>query len=163
MAEEGTVVAVRPGEVDIVLQGSSACSGCNACAAADGGMLMEHVAVTAVLSVGDRVAVEVKPQATTRARSLVFGLPVALLLAGYLAGYLLGGVLGMAPDTAGAVGAIAGLIAAMAALSAYDRRHSQERSGDVSVHAIISQVTPAGSACSQASSQDQPGLGGQDS
>lgn len=162
MAEEGTVVAVRPGEVDVLLSGSSACAGCQACAAASGGMLMEHVLTDRAMRIGDRVAIEVTPQATSRARALVFGVPVAAVLAGYLAGFLLGGELELAQDSAGAIGAILGIVAVLFIFPRYDRFRAEKRSGDVRVHAIISQVKPAGSDA-PAPNEDRPGLGGQDS
>ncbi|MHB9002749.1 MAG: SoxR reducing system RseC family protein [Coriobacteriia bacterium] len=154
---------MRTGEVDVMLSASSECAGCKACAAASGGMLMEHVPADGSFRPGDRVAVEVTPQATSRARALVFGLPIASVLGGYLAGFLLGEAVGVARDSAGAVGAILSIAAVLYAGARYDRSHAEKRSGDVRVHAIISQVMPAESDDAPASNTDTPGLGGQDS
>ncbi|PKQ29959.1 MAG: hypothetical protein CVT60_02660 [Actinobacteria bacterium HGW-Actinobacteria-10] len=163
MAEEGTVIAARPGEIDVLLSASSACAGCKACAAASGGMLMEHIPVDGSFHEGDRVEVEVKPQATARARALVFGLPIIAVLSGYVAGFLLGGALGVARDSAGAVGAILSIAAVLYAGARYDTTQADKRSEDVRVRAIISQVIPAGSDDTPASNKETPGLGGQDS
>lgn len=140
MSECGTVIAVRPGEVDIEFAPSEACAGCKACDPAGGGMRMERVPVDREFRVGQSVSVEIDPRAKARARVLVFLVPVIALVGGYLAGFLLGGALGTPSDATGAATALIMLATAMTAVSVYDRGRESRGSGDVRVHAIISQA-----------------------
>ncbi|MRR13772.1 hypothetical protein EG835_15290, partial [bacterium] len=100
--------------------------------------------------------VEIAPQATTRARVLLFVLPVVALVIGYLAGFLLSGVLETSPDGTGAAVALLGGAASMAAVAAAERKRGGGRSGDVRVHAIISQVKPVTGDAALASSKEPP-------
>lgn len=156
MAEEGTVIAVRPGEADIELARSEACASCGACAPDGRGMLMEGVPVDDGLRPGDRVRVEIAPQATARARTLLFVLPVVALVIGYLAGFLLSGVLRTPPDATGAAAALLACASTMAAVAIADRKRGGGRSGDVRVHAIISQVKPVTGDAALASNEEPP-------
>ncbi len=139
MIEHGTVVAVRGGNVDVVLAGSSACQGCNACSASDSGeLLLRDVVDREGSTLGDEVEVLIPESLRMKAALAVYGVPLASLLLGYLAGFLLGSRIGIEPDVAGAV---LGVLAASAALAG--TRFAERvvmRGGRFSprVHAILS-------------------------
>jgi positive regulator of sigma E activity len=132
--EQGTVVAVHDGTVDVRLEPSEACESCGACVeAATGGRFLEGVPAAANFRPGDRVLLDVPSSARRRALWLVYVVPVVALVAGYLAGFLLSSRLGINPDIAGAVTALACGAAALAWLPRASRNWREKPQ----VHAII--------------------------
>ncbi|MCE5191957.1 MAG: SoxR reducing system RseC family protein [Actinomycetia bacterium] len=116
MIEHGMVVAVRSGSVDVVLQGSAACAGCNACHAADSGeLLLRDVAGQPGIGLGDEVEVLIPESLRMRAALAVYVVPLGGLILGYVAGSLLGRRLGIDPDV---TGALVGIVLATVAFAA---------------------------------------------
>ncbi len=116
MIEHGTIVAVRGGNVDVVLRSSDACQGCSACGAAfeSGELLLRDVVDHKGTTLGDEVEVLIPDSLRLKAALAVFAVPLACLVLGYLAGFLLGRRAGIEPDVAGA---ILGVLAATVALA----------------------------------------------
>lgn len=141
MAESGLVVAVRDGVVDVAMEPGEACSKCGACSASGNRMVLSDVPTSMPLAVGDRVEVDVPEAARTRARVLVFVVPVIVLVIGYLAGFLLGSRLGISADSAGAGLALACGAAALGALPLIGRKDRGAGDAQVQVRAIISQAS----------------------
>ncbi len=129
MQETGDVIQVRANRAAVQIRGqrTERCAGCTACRA-----LGEHGLVlwieTPDLRVGDRVTVDVPLVSPWRALLLVFGVPLAAVVAGIVAGSewaWLQAALGLGADSAGlALGALGGL-AAFAAAWLADRRFSR--------------------------------------
>ncbi len=140
MAERGTIIAVRPGEVDVVMQPGTDCGNCTACSATSGGMVLEGVPVSGVFSVGDLVDVETPVATRSRARALVFITPVVALFLGYMLGYMLGAILPVSRDALGAVMALTCGAVAFAAVARFGARYAGEGRDDVRVRAIIAQA-----------------------
>lgn len=140
MIERGTVVAVRPGEVDIAMTPGAECGECTACSAAGGMKLLEHVPVGEDVAVGDILEIETPDAVRTRARALVFATPVLALVAGYALGSMLGGALDVPRDTLGAVVALTCGGVAFAAVGRFGSRYASEGRVSVRVHAIIAQA-----------------------
>ena len=107
MREEGHVITVRDGTVDVLMHVSSACGGCSVCSKGAGGeTVMQDVRDAFGSTVGVAVEVEIPDSIRTRAAVAVFLVPVGAMLAGYLAGFLLGKALGFNPDVVGLIGAV---------------------------------------------------------
>lgn len=140
MPERGTIVAVRPGVVDIALTPGEGCGECTACSASGAVMLLENVPVTSDLGVGDVVDVETPHSARTRARALVFIVPVAALILGYMAGFLLSAVVPVSRDSLGAVTALACAAAAFAGVARWGARAADTPTVKLRTRAIISQA-----------------------
>jgi positive regulator of sigma E activity len=138
MIESGTVVAVRPGEADVLITPTEQCDECEICAEGAGGRrLLEGASDPIGVAAGDVVEIETPKRARRTAQLLVFVFPVVALVMGYLAGYLLSRFVDMDPDTFGAACAVAAAAAALVAL-----RWTRVRAGDGSdetprVRAII--------------------------
>ncbi len=115
MIERGTVVAVRGPAIDVVLAGSEACAGCNACRASESGeLLLRDVVDEEGVELGDEIEVLIPEGLRMKAALAVYAVPLACLIGGYLAGFLLGKPLHMDPDVTGAV---LGVLAATLALA----------------------------------------------
>ncbi|MHB1450840.1 MAG: SoxR reducing system RseC family protein [Coriobacteriia bacterium] len=107
MQEQGMVVTVHDGFVDVRMQVSTSCAGCSVCSQGAGGETLMHDVVDRFgATVGDLVSVSIPDGIRARAAAAVFLVPVACLLAGYLAGFLLGGWIGKDPETTAVVGAL---------------------------------------------------------
>ncbi len=157
--ERGRVLRVRPGEVDLRMVPGDECVECGACAKADEGMLLEAVPAPPGLSPGDLVEVSISPGARSRARVLVFVVPVAALLLGYMAGFLLGSLLSASSDMIGAVVGLTCGAGALYGVARIDSRQAVQRRASVHVHAIIAQANrpriDAGSDGTPPSEEDQ--------
>ena len=140
MPERGTIVAVRPGEVDISLAPGDACASCGACSPTGGAMLLERVPVRDGFHVGDAIEIETPAAERARARTLVFVVPVLALLAGYMAGFLLSSVVPVDRDTLGAAAALTCGAGAMFAVVRLDSKAAGDRRANVQVRAIIAQA-----------------------
>jgi sigma-E factor negative regulatory protein RseC len=129
MQETGDVIEVRANQaaVQIRRQRSERCAGCTACRALGEQGLVLWIE-TPDLRVGDRVTVDVPLVDPWRALLLVFGIPLAAVVAGIVVGSQwpwLQAALGLTADSAGlALGALGGL-AAFAAAWLADRRFSR--------------------------------------
>ena len=117
MREEGMVLALDGDTARVRIARRGACDGCRVCAAiGPGGMVIEALN-SAGAKVGDRVRVEAAGPDPLRAALLVYGLPLALLVAGCLGGTALTG-----SQTAGMGVGFAAFLLAYGALHRYDRR-----------------------------------------
>lgn len=107
MQEQGMVVTVHDGSVDVRMQVSTSCAGCSVCSQGAGGeTLMRDVTDKHGATIGDLVSVSIPDSIRASAAAAVFLVPVACLFAGYLAGFLLGGWIGTDPETTAVVGAL---------------------------------------------------------
>lgn len=140
MREQGTVVAVRPGAVDLVMTPGDGCGDCTACSASGTNLLLEGVPAPDGLHVGDVVDVETPQAERTRARALVFVVPVVALVLGYVAGFLLGAVVPVSRDSLGAVMALTCGALTFALVAKLGSRVTGGTAVRVRVRAIISQA-----------------------
>ena len=139
MHEQGSVITVRDGTVDVKMEVTAACGGCNLCSQTGGGeTIMHDVRDPLGVTVGDLVDVVIPDTIRSRAAIAVFIAPVAALLVGYLAGFLLGRWLGLTPDIAGLVVGLASANIAFVGVRAAERRLKLNDRFSPRVSAIIS-------------------------
>ncbi|MBN2248128.1 MAG: SoxR reducing system RseC family protein [Coriobacteriia bacterium] len=139
MREEGMVVTVHDGSVDVRMQPSTNCAGCSVCSQGAGGETVMHDVTDAHgATVGDIVSVSIPDGIRSRAAAAVFLVPVACLLAGYLAGFLLGGWLGKDPETTAVIGALASVTVGMLGIRLAERTVAGNAAFAPRVDAIIS-------------------------
>lgn len=138
MREQGRVVTVRDGAVDVRMEVATECGGCTACSrGADGETIMHDVVDHFGATVGDTVEVVIPDSVARPAAVAVFVVPVACMLAGYLAGFLLGRWLGFAPDVSGLVLALIAANLAFVGVRLAERRISSDEQFRPKVSAII--------------------------
>ena len=139
MREQGRVIAVGEGVVDVRMEISAACDGCQVCSAgsAAGETVMSGVRDSLGAAVGDTVEVVIPDSLKRRAVVAVFVVPVAALFAGYLAGFLLGRWLHVDPDVAGLITAFGAAILAFAGVRMAERTIRQSDRLSPQVGAII--------------------------
>jgi sigma-E factor negative regulatory protein RseC len=136
--EQGTVITVRDGAVDVRMEVSAACGGCSVCSQGAGGETVMHdVRDPLGVTVGDVVKVVIPDTIRSRAAVAVFVVPVLSLLLGYLAGFLLGEWLGMNPDVTGLIGGLASANIAVIGIRAAERRLQRNARFSPRVSAII--------------------------
>jgi len=140
MSEQGTVVAVRPGVVDLAMLPGDGCGSCTACSASGETLLLENVPAPAGLAVGDVVEIDTPSSVRTRARALVFITPVLALILGYMAGFLLSSVVPVPSDTLGAIVALTCGAGAFAAVARWGGPESGDAHVKLRVRAIIAQA-----------------------
>jgi len=140
MPEQGTVVAVRPGVVDLSMLPGDGCGECTACSATGSAMLLENVPAPDGLQVGDIVEIDTPQSVRTRAQALIFLVPVAALVLGYMAGFLLGSVVPVPRDTLGVIVALTCGAAAFAAIARWGAPVSDDARVKLRVRAIIAQA-----------------------
>lgn len=139
MREQGQVITVHDGFVDVRMQMSANCVGCSVCSQGAGGeTVMSGVADGLGATVGDVVSVSIPDSIRSRAAAAVFLVPVACLLVGYLAGFLLGGWIGKNPETTAVIGALALATVGMLGIRVAERRLSGDAAFTPRVDAIIS-------------------------
>jgi len=139
MREQGMVVTVHDGVVDVRMQMSAGCAGCSVCSQGAGGeTVMHQVSDTHGATVGDVVEVLIPDGIRSRAAAAVFLVPVACLLIGYLAGFLLGGWLDQDPETVAVVGALVAATVGMLGIRVAERTLSRNKAFTPRVDAIIS-------------------------
>jgi positive regulator of sigma E activity len=136
LSEMGQVLSTQPGKAVVRIPRSKECQGCQGCAMIDAeqGMVTE-VEDRLGASPGDRVRIETRGvEGKIKAALLLFGFPLAMLLAGAIASQLLFRRLGLGAAAEG-LGVLAGLalMAAAFALLYYARK----RKG---VQAVRSQI-----------------------
>ncbi len=138
MREQGRVITVHDGTVDVRMETSSAaCVSCGACSQSEGETIMHGVADTHSATVGDTVEIEIPDSVRSRAAIAVFVVPVVALVLGYLAGFLLGGWLGAEPDIAGLLGALTSGNIAVLGVRLAERRLGRNERYSPRVSAII--------------------------
>jgi len=112
--ERGEVVGTGPGSVDVRIQASASCEGCNACSRVDkDGMVLTDVRDDLGAGEGDVVEVVIPEGTDIRAGAYVYIGPVVALLIGYGVGNAVGRLAGWDPDATGALFAIGGVAAGM--------------------------------------------------
>lgn len=136
MREEGTVLALDGGTARVRIARRDACGGCRACAALGPGDMVIEALNAAGAKVGDRVKVEAAGPDPLRAALLVYGFPLAFLVAGCLVGTASTG-----SQTAGMGIGFAALLLAYGVLHRYDRR--MRRTG-VCAAAVVERITDGG-------------------
>jgi positive regulator of sigma E activity len=98
--EEGIVEQVRGGEAEVRLTGGDHCTECSAKALCRTGSDEDARRLTTAalpgLQAGDRVKVEVQGSSLLQASGLLYGIPLALLLAGIFGGSVFFGEVGAA-------------------------------------------------------------------
>lgn len=139
MREEGMVVTVHDGFVDVRMQMSTGCAGCSVCSQGSGGETVMHdVADGFGSTVGDVVSVSIPDGIKTRAAVAVFLVPVVCLFLGYLAGFLLGGWVGKDPESTAVVGALLLATVGMLGIRVAERTLAGNAAFTPRVDAIIS-------------------------
>lgn len=116
MREEGEVIALLGGTARVRLSQKSACSGCRACAALGPGAMVIEARNLAGAGVGERVRLEITGPDPLLAALLVYGAPLAGLVAGCITGTALTG-----SETAGLGIGLAALACVYGALRRYER------------------------------------------
>lgn len=141
MREQGRVVTVGEGTVDVTMEISPACGGCRMCATSGGGeTVMRNVRDPLGASVGDTVEVSIPDAVRGRAAAAVFLVPVACLLLGYLAGFLLGPRLHVEAETAGVIGAVCAATIAVIGVRGAERLIARSARFAPRVSAIIARA-----------------------
>lgn len=94
MREEGTVLETK-GEMAIVqIKRSAACDTCKCCHVAEQSEFMTTEALNKVqANVGDRVVIEIEQKEVLAASTIVYILPLVLMIVGYIIGSYLGKVI----------------------------------------------------------------------
>lgn len=138
MREQGRVVGVGEGVVDVRMEVSAACEGCGVCVAGrPGETIMAGVRDSLGAAVGDTVEVVIPDTVKRRAVVAVFVVPVLALFAGYLAGFLLGGLLHVDRDLAGVITALAAAVLAFAGVRVAEARIKRSARLSPQVGAIV--------------------------
>lgn len=140
MPERGTVVAVRPGVVDLAMVPGDECGSCTACSANGDARLLENVPAPDGLGIGDIVEIDIPQAVRTRAQALIFLVPVVALVLGYMAGFLLGSVVPAARDTLGVFVALTCGAGAFAAVARWGAPENGDTRVKLRVRAIIAQA-----------------------
>ena len=139
MREQGTVITVHDGVVDVHMQMSAGCAGCSVCSQGAGGETVMHQVTDKLgATVGDVVEVLIPDGIRSRAAAAVFLVPVACLMLGYLAGFLLGGWLDRDPEMAAVIGALLATTVGMLGIRYAERTLSGSEAFTPRVDAIIS-------------------------
>jgi len=140
VTEQGIVVAVRPGVVDLAMLPGDGCGSCTACSGTASAKLLENVPAPDGLQIGDTVEIDVPQSERTRAQALIFLVPVAALVLGYMAGFLLGSVVPVQRDTLGVVTALTCGAAAFVAVARWGAPAGADARVKLRVRAIIAQA-----------------------
>lgn len=109
----GRVVKIDGNEAYIEVERSSACASCGLQEAeelAAGGKVVFQAYNMAGAGIGDRVKVQVRTGAFTKASLYIYGVPVLFLLIGAVAGAYAATILKRSTDTMSALFAMAGLV-----------------------------------------------------
>lgn len=139
MREQGTVITVHDGVVDVRMQMSAGCAGCSVCSQGAGGETVMHQVTDKLgATVGDVVEVLIPDGIRSRAAAAVFLVPVACLMLGYLAGFLLGGWLDRDPEMTAVIGALLATTIGMLGIRYAERTLSGNEAFTPRVDAIIS-------------------------
>lgn len=83
MLERGVVVSNNENGVDVQMQPSASCEGCNVCFMDKSKLQTVHVNQKVSAQPGDFVEIEVSPGFAVKSAFLIFFLPLLMLLAGY--------------------------------------------------------------------------------
>ena len=138
MHEQGRVVTVRDGSVDVHMEVSAGCGGCTLCSQGAGGeTVMDEVRDPFGATVGDVVDVLIPDTIQSRAAIAVFVVPVLALLGGYLAGFLLSGWAGWGSESPSIVLALGAAIIAILGIRSAERRLAHDERYSPRVNAII--------------------------
>lgn len=116
----GTIEQVNDGKAMVVFKRSKACGDCHACASFGDGRSVIELENTLGAKVGDRVRIELHSGAVFKASLILYGIPLAALLAGVLIGSRIS-------DLAAALLGICAAAAALAAIRLLEPRIRKKR------------------------------------
>jgi positive regulator of sigma E activity len=139
LLETGRVLSTQPGKAVVRIPRSKECAGCHGCSMIDAeqGMVAE-VENPLGASPGDEVRIETRGvEGKLKAALLLFGLPMAMLLAGAIASQPLFRALGLAAAAEG-LGVLAGLVLMAAAFALL--HYARKRKGRQPVRSRIVEI-----------------------
>ena len=119
LKETAMVVSTSPGRAKVAIVRSEACVNCpskSMCHSAAGGLNVLEVENPLEARPGEKVVVELRPEALVKATAMVYMLPAAAMVVGATAGWLLAGT-----DLGSMSGALAGLAVASSFLFLHSR------------------------------------------
>lgn len=88
----GTVTETNQGMAKVAFKRSKACGDCHACASFGDGNALIELENTLGAKAGDRVVIELHPGGVFKASLILYGIPLAALLAGVLVGSRISGL-----------------------------------------------------------------------
>jgi positive regulator of sigma E activity len=157
--EQGRVVTVRDGTVDVHMEVSAGCGGCTLCSQGAGGeTVMHEVRDPFGTTVGDLVDVVIPDTVQSRAAIAVFVVPVLALMGGYLAGFLLSRWAGWGSESPAIVLALASAVIAIVGIRVAERRLAHDERYAPRVNAIIARSHQAPQAPTAMPSNPQGGI-----
>ena len=115
LAAIGTVLSVDNGRASVVFARSKACGDCTACASFGNGMQRVELENSLGAAEGDRVLIELHAGRVMKASLIMYGVPLAALIAGVLLGSRFG-------DLYAALGGIALSALALASIRLFEPR-----------------------------------------
>ena len=136
LKETATVVSTSPGQAKVAIVRSEACGNCPAksmCSAASGNINILEVRNPVEAKPGQKVVVELRPDALVKATAMVYLLPAVAMVTGATTGWL---------PTESDVGAMVGALAGLAVASLYLFWHG--RRGKTNKGPTISKVLSPG-------------------
>ncbi len=113
LKETATVVSTSPGQAKVAIVRSEACGNCpskSMCSTASGNLNVLEVRNPVEARSGEKVMIELRPNALVKATAMVYLLPATAMVAGATAGWL---------PTESDLGAMVGALAGLAAVSLY--------------------------------------------
>jgi sigma-E factor negative regulatory protein RseC len=135
----GRVVKINGDQAFIEVERSSACASCGLQEAeelAAGGKVVFEAYNMAAANIGDRVRVQVRTGAYTKASLYVYGIPVLFLVIGAVAGTYTAMILKRSSDTMSALFAIGGLVVGFIVVFLFRKRGNKTEYMPVVVEVI---------------------------
>lgn len=121
MIERGVVVKKDKSGVEIQMQPSEACEGCNLCSRDASLFQTLHIPQKINCEPGERVDVEIDPRFALKSAFLIFFLPLVMLVLGYYLFPALVDIPGMNAVYQGIIGALLGIALTYVGVHFYDR------------------------------------------
>ncbi len=121
MLERGVVVSNNENGVDVQMQPSASCEGCNVCFMDKSKLQTVHVNQKVSAQPGDFVEIEVSPGFAVKSAFLIFFLPLLMLLAGYFIFQSFHGIPVSNPLYRGILGGIGAMVATYIGVYYYDK------------------------------------------
>lgn len=125
----GKIVKIDGDKAYVAVERSSACASCGLQEAeelATGGKVVFEAYNMAEANIGDRVRVQVRTGAYTRASLYIYGIPVLFLVIGAVAGAYAATILKRSPDTMSALFSMGGLVVGFIVLFLLRKRSNKQ-------------------------------------
>ena len=133
----GEIVEIKENRAKVVFKRQKACGDCRACASFGTDSVITEVENTLGVKVGDRVEIALHAPSVMKAGLIMYGIPLAALIAGVLIGSRIG-------DLAAALFGIGGAALAFAAIRVFEPKFKSMGEFDPKMTAVLGADAPNG-------------------